>query len=670
MKKIERRDFLKLAGGAVCGGVVGTTLSGAPFLGLQWLVEWSQDQYVPASGEERFVGSVCQACGTNISIRKIGDRAVKVETANSGCPVCQAMLQVLYHPARIQTPLKRVGGKGSGRFEAVSWETALNEISGAVTRLRSENKPQAIAAINAAENSISNLLLERLVNAAGSKHVYAEPGFRTASERAVKLTQNLDGSLDYDFENADYILSFGARLFEGWGNAARMNRALLQWKERNAKFVMVDTLCTRTAAMADRWVAIKPGTEAILALGIAHQLINNHGKSANLSDLARWSGINEFNPQRVSELTGVPAATIAEVARDFVSAPNAVAVAGRGGQAVGSSVPEIIAVQCLNALIAHIGRRGNSFVKTAPAIGVPVQYDEIARAGHANSHVAKGLDDFIKNGERTELLFINEANPVYNSVYGQNLVRKMRDIPMVVALGAIKNDTMNYADYILPTLTLLEVPAGNAAAAVAPRFRSKHGGEIIIEIAKKVDRVSAAFPWNSLQEAAGAVRQGQANNAGNFRLSIEVLSTYFDALTRRMAEAQARFPLVMIPFEIPLVGDGRNLALPYVLKGICGENFSGGKLYVQMNPATARQYRVSNGSSIDIESSRGEIGSVKVLVTKTVAPGVVAIPVGFGHTDYTKYGSNKGVNPKEIMTDALDPESGAADWWYTRVKIS
>jgi len=91
---------------------------------------------------------------------------------------------------------------------------------------------------------------------------------------------------------------------------------------------------------------------------------------------------------------------------------------------------------------------------------------------------------------------------------------------------------------------------------------------------------------------------------------------------------------------------------------------------VMMNPDTAKQEGVSEGSRIDIESSRGEIGSVKVHITKTVAPGAVAIPLGFGHEFYTKYAGDKGVNAKEIMSDDIDPISGAADWWFTRVKIS
>jgi anaerobic selenocysteine-containing dehydrogenase len=669
MKKIERKDFLKLAGGAVCGGLVGTTLSGAPFLGLQWLVEWTQDQHVPPRGEEKYVNGVCQACGTTISVRMIGNRAVKVETANKGCPVCQAMLQLLYHSERVQTPLKRTGRKGAGRFEPVSWEEAIKDISAKIASLRSQSKPQAIAAINAAGNMAPNLFVEHLVMASGSRHVYEEASFATMSASAVKATQNLEGSIEYDFENADYVLSFGARLLEGWGNQAAMHRTFLKWKENGAKLVQVDTLATRTASLADRWVPIKAGSEAILAMGIAHQLINNHGKAANLADLSRWTGINEFTPDKVSELTGVPAATISEIAREFVTASSAVAVAGRGTQAVSSSVPEIIAVQCLNALLARLGKRGNAFVRTRPSLPGNVRYDEIAVAGHGASAPAKGLDDFIKNAQKPELLFINEANPVYNSVYSAKMADKLKEIPMVVSFNTIMNDTAQYADYVLPTMTIMESGAAGAEGVVAPRYRSRNSIDVIVEIAKKVEKVADLFPWSSYREALGAVRAGDLRNAGNFSLSTDMLRVYFEALKKTMSESRS-YPLALVPFEVPLVGDGRNLALPYVLKGIGGEVFNGERMWVQMNPETAHQQGVSDGSNIYIESSRGEIGKVKVLITKTVAPGVVAVPMGFGHEGFTKYGDDKGVNPRLIMADAIDAESGTADWWYTRVKIS
>src|SRR5208337_4703679 len=98
MKKIERRDFLKIGGGAVVGGLTGYVFSGAPFQGFQWLAQWTQDQYVPAKGVESYVQAVSDSCtnGCKVTVRKIGARAVKIESKEGVCPSCLNALQLLY----------------------------------------------------------------------------------------------------------------------------------------------------------------------------------------------------------------------------------------------------------------------------------------------------------------------------------------------------------------------------------------------------------------------------------------------------------------------------------------------------------------------------------------------------------------------------------------------
>ena len=86
---------------------------------------------MPVPGAEAYLKTICAACREKceMSIRMIGDRAVKIESSNSGCPFSQNALQLLYHPERIDAPLKRTGSKGTAKasaFEKVSWEEALD----------------------------------------------------------------------------------------------------------------------------------------------------------------------------------------------------------------------------------------------------------------------------------------------------------------------------------------------------------------------------------------------------------------------------------------------------------------------------------------------------------------------------------------------------------------
>ncbi len=659
MEKLDRKDFLKLAGGTVAGAAVGTTLSGAPFLSMQWLLEWTQDQYSPPVGNERFANSIYGTYpgGSQVSVRMINNRAVKIGTSEEDA-AAQVALQLLYHPERIKSPLKRTGKKGFGNYTEVSWEEALKDISSKINELTS-GKNSSIAAIDSGDGGLSSMLMQRLINSAGSPNIYGEPSLKSLSENVVGLTQRVKGSISYDLENADCILSFGARIVEGWGNGADMNRAFNAWKAGGAKLVQIDSMNTRTASLADKWIPVKAGTESILALGIAYHLIKM-GKRSRGVNFGKWSQIiiNEYPPAKVSEITSVDPSKIQKLAVEFASAKRPLAVAGRGSCEISSSVAEIAAVQCLNSLAGSIGRKGGALVKQSPGLG----------ALRAIAGKSKGLDDFMKNSKDTELLFINEANPVHKSVYGKGFVEKIKKIPMVVSIMPLINDTGMYSDYILPSLSALELVNMKGQTTVSPRYKSMYSGDIIIKIAKE-SRLKKAFPWNNYRDALKSAKADVIKPVTNFTFPVKLFKNYLSEVSGKIASSK-EYPLTMIPFSLPAVGDGSNMAYPYVLKGIDDTILLKNTYRVQMNPETASKYDINGCSSVNITSKRGIIKRVGVHLTKTIPPDVVAVPLGFGQVANTKYAAGKGVNPKEIMSDDIDPVSGVADWWLTKVKIS
>lgn len=644
-----------MGGGAVVGGLSGYVFSGAPFWGFQWLFEWTQDQYVPVPGREEYLKTICDACNTKcqMSIRMIGERAVKIESSSSGCPFSQNALQLLYHSERIDAPLKRTGKKGTVKpsaFEKVSWEEALTAVSKKMNSLIAAKKGGLIAGINKADN-LSAALLDRLIKSAGSGNAFYEPSLAALSRSA------LGGYVDYDFSNADYILSFGARLFEGWGTACVMNKALVDLKARGGKLVQADAVCTRTASLADQWLPIKPGTELILAMGIANCL-KKKGRAAGGGD---WMAIvDQYTPDRVAALTGLKAKQIEDAANAFAGARNPIAVGGRGGAGVSSSAAELMAVYALNAMV---GSRGAQ-LKKSQGLGEPALSADAA-AVLKDAKKFAGLDDFIKNG-KFEMLFINEADPVYKSVYGADLAAKMENA-FVVGIMPLLNDTAMYADYIFPSLSFLESESSVGAAPVKAYQKAIHAGDAIIKLAQKVDGAKDNFKWNGYVDLVKTY--GAAVGAGGVNYNAGVLKESLASLEKTL-KASEEFPLALIPTELTFVGDGDGMAFPYVLKTIDDKTYSLDKLWVQINRDTADKHGVSEGERIDIESSRGEIGSVRAHLTDTVAPDAIAIPLGFGHKAYTKYAKKKGVNPKEIMANDIDPLTGAANWWLTRVKIS
>lgn len=645
MKKIDRKDFLKIGAGAAAGGVAGYVLSGAPFMAFQALAEWTQDQYVPVNGIESYLQTVSESCtfGCKVSVRKIGARSIKIESAEGVCPACMNALQLVYHPERIATPLKLTGKKGSGKFKAVSWDEALKDISTRMNTLVAANDANSIAAINKNEN-LSGQMMEKLVRAAGSNNVYYESSLKSM-ESAV-----LGGYLKYDFSGTDYILSFGSRLLEGWGDSVKMNKFFLEWKAKGTKLVQADTICTRTASLADEWVPVKPGTEAILAYGIAYYLITSKKMSSSGADFSKWSQmvINKYPLNKVAELTGIKEDRIIKIAEDFSKAKRPVAVAGKGGVGAVASSAEIIAVYCLNTLVRT---NAVSIVKNS-AVSYKSDFS--------------GIDGLVKNGS-FKMLILNDSNPVYKSVLGEDLKKKM-DKSFVVAINTIKNDSSEYADYILPALTFLETETPDSKPVNGAWKEAIDAKDIIIKLSKMVDKTKNALPFNSAVDAYKAAGKEVAAG-GSFSFNVDKTKADIEGLDKKVSK-NSEFPLTMIPVEVALVGDGDGMAFPYVLKSIDWQTFFYETLWVQMNRETAKKHSVSEGESIKIYSSRGKIGSVKVHLSDVVAPDTIAMPLGFGHESYTVYGSEKGVNPKKIMTADVDPITGTADFWSTRVKIS
>lgn len=651
MKKIERKDFFKLAGGAAAGGLAGAVFSGSPFHALQWVVEWTQDTYRPPQEKISYLDTVCNACGYSceLSVRKSGERAVRIVSSNSGCPFGQTALQMLYHPERVSQPYKLDGRKGSGKYKPVSWETAVSDISAKLKELVEAGKGDAVAGISRHRN-LSAELLERLVKSAGSANHYYEPSLQELNSSA------LGADIEYDFENTDFVLSFGAKLFEGWGNPDRMNSALVEWKKKGVKVVQIDTNNTRTASMADEWVSVKPGTEMILALSMAAYLIKEKRMSGRGSGFAGWAQmLYQYEPSKASEITGVSEEKIKELADSFAAARNPVAVAGKGAQGVSSSAGEILAVFGLNDLVRT---RAVSLKEYAgynlPSVAAP------------DAEAAAGLDDFIKNGN-FEMLFVDSADPVHRSVYGRELVDKLSSA-FVVATTSLINNTAVYADYILPTLTFLEkdTAVGDPVVNMFHK-KAKHAGDSYIKIGKSVDTISGNFPWENYTDIINSEKRFISR--ARFSYNTGALTAALDAFTKT-GEKASEYPHFMMVKEIPYIGEGDGLAFPYVLKVIDRKTFADGRMWVEVNSETAKELGLREGRNIRINSGRGRTSRVRVHITDTTAPGVVVVPLGFGHKSFTKFGEGKGFNAKEFMVSSIDPVSGNSDWWATRVKIN
>ena len=364
-----RRAFLQFAAGAVGG----TLLSPLPWYLTDDAAIWTQNwrwRPSPERGEITKVPSVCVLCegGCGIKARLVGKkRAIYIEgnpgnPVNEGgiCPLGAAGLQFLYAPYRVAKPMKQTKARGDASgFQPISWSDALAELGGKLAKIRQAGKPQAVACItDSRENSMDDLW-RQFFAAYGSPNLYKMPSQADSLKLAASLSTGKDAPFAFAVEKASYILSFGANLIEGWGAPGRMQAAYKRWRQGTpqATLVQVESRCSLTASKADQWVAVAPGTEAALALGIAQVMIKENLYdadfiAANVFGFDDWTDSSgktrkgfkslimsaEYSPEEVSKVTGVDAGKIRELAKAFAGQKDAVAVWGIAQGDIGNRV--------------------------------------------------------------------------------------------------------------------------------------------------------------------------------------------------------------------------------------------------------------------------------------------------------------------------------------------
>ena len=327
--KVGRRSFLAFA----IGGAAGTALTPLPWKLTDDSSIWSQNwpwTPIPKDGAVSYVNTVCTLCpgGCGVRARKVEDRIVKIDgmpghPVNDGgiCIKGLAAAQLLYSPSRIQNPMKRVGD----RWQNISWSEAISTVVEKLTALRSAGKPHALGCIAGNTQGTTARLLERMLLAYGSPNLMHTPSVQDNLNLTAQLMNGTQGAtVGFDLKNSDLVLSFGSGLLDGWGSPVRAFQAHSQLNDRDGKLIQIESRLSRTAAKADKWIPINPGTQWVLAMGIAHVLIKEelyHSEFINnyTEGFDDWKRVvlQRFSPEDVAKATGVEKYTTVKLAEAF-----------------------------------------------------------------------------------------------------------------------------------------------------------------------------------------------------------------------------------------------------------------------------------------------------------------------------------------------------------------
>jgi len=490
---------------------------------------------------EKWVPTSCLNCATRCAtrVRVVNGRAVKVTgnplsrvSEGENCARANVGLQVLYDPARITTPLKRTNpAKGRGidpGWTEVSWEQALNEVSDKLNTLRAKGQPERLLLLGGLNTVSAEDIIRRFADAYGTPNVVSADGLNNEADKAGEWMA--DGHYTqsaYDLERTNYILSFGASILESYKPLAR---SLRMWgkirgeRPIRAKVVVIDPRYSITALRSDRWVPINPGTDGALALAIAHVIISEGLYDAGF--IENWTfGFDEYkklvldyyDPATVSGITGIPAETIRQIAREFATTRPTIAWRGRGATSWPNGAYTGYAIFCLNALVGSIDVPGGVTYQEEPPYHPPPEpaEDDTARKGRARPAL-----DLRKTGrfpaaevvtnQVADSILKNKPYPVemaigFNSNFNMSAPgagrwdEALAKVPYYVHAAPFISEMTEYADIFLPLTTFMEEwaydhsPPGSGFAevrikqpVVAPLHDTRSNIDIIFDIAGRL----------------------------------------------------------------------------------------------------------------------------------------------------------------------------------------
>jgi len=718
MSKISRRDLLQYIGAGGIGAVGGVLYGES----VQRKVEFLIPQVIPpedySPGVATWYNTVCNQCsaGCGISVRIREGKAKKIEgnpvhPVSQGrlCARGQAGLNVLYNPDRIRMPLRNTGQRGSGNFEEISWDETLTTVASRLGRIKIEGEAGRVRLLSGRVRGHLDELFAQFMSLLGSDH-YQQYDFTypSALMAANKMSFGTDVLPYYDIKNAGFLLSFGADYLGTWLSPVHHSLAyghLRQGRKgQRGKTVQIEPRMSLSGAAADEWIAARPGTEGLLALGIAHALVSAGHYLG--SDRDEWSSaLQAYSPSQVSAATEVNENTIARIAREFSASTASLAIAGGATAAGTNAVASIVAVNALNHLAGNLNQPGGIILNTDPA------FSDTSGSTQADFQGMLDLVEAMEAGD-VEVLLVHDTNPVFALPANVGFRQAMKNVPLIVALSSFRDETTEMADFILPTSTYLEswgddVPdpgvgfpvASISQPVVATLYDTLPTGDIVLSLARQIggelpvsmhwatmeefikerwreefeergtEAVDQEFEefWRAALEAGVWGQPGAAAGDQALPSSSTMIASISDPVSEFAGDSSA-YPFVLHPFLTATFLDGRGANLPWLQELPDPMTSVVYGSWAELNPVTADELGIREGDVLEVESAAGTI-RVPALIFPAIKPGVVAMPIGQGHAAYGRYAKDRGVNPIHIVATLMDDRAGDLAWAATRVKI-
>jgi anaerobic selenocysteine-containing dehydrogenase len=430
--------------------------------------------------------NVCQVCYCDCGMLTYmkGDRVVKVEgdpenPHNRGvlCAQGRSARQMLYNPERLQYPLKRVGERGEGKWERVTWDEALGIVAEKLLEVKKKYGPEALAFVKGPTRQMIEQVFQRFCYAYGTPN-YSGNWSYCVGPKMIGYTMTFGRTPQgspympwSDFRNSKYIMLFGTNPALSFIHRyPRIISDILDAKEAGAKLVVVDPRFTETASKADIYLPIKPGTDAALLLAMIRTIIIEGLYDADFVEKyttgfeALMEHVQRYTPNYAEEITGIPADKIVEVARDFAQAKPACLDRREGVLHHTNSTHTLRAMAILLSITGNVDKKGALLFNPGNKLGnitrkerlkaKPIWSERFPIVEDATAILA----DAILSGKphMIRAMMCTIANPVQEYPNTTKVKEALKSLDFLVVDDLFMTETAQLADVVLPASTFFE----------------------------------------------------------------------------------------------------------------------------------------------------------------------------------------------------------------------
>ena len=600
--------------------------------------------------------------------------------------------------------------------QSTDWRTALDKVLAGI-----KASPARVAILTDAQEYANSPTQARLVaefGAAAGAIVFSYSLLDDAPWRAAaKAVYGRDQIPAYQLDEADVIVSFGGDFLEAWPSPVYYSRLFGEFRQgprraqgEHGKFIYVGPRMSMTAAKADVWLPCAPGTEAALAQFLSKILAIGTLDDAQLlvMSAAETCGLT---PEQVKGLAG---ALMGDGGR-------AVVIPGNGLMNSANATAAFTAVESLNV---RIGSRCVGF--GSAAIGPPAP-----NSGGVGLSGVQQLIGMMQSGQVTTLLIVGQPNPVFTLPSAAGFLPALQKMQFVAALTPFEDETTAWADVVLPTRTFLEdwgdhvppvIPPGAKMATlqqpiINPQFVGGDGidtldppapwmdtrplGDILTKLAVSLgqplgdtdSRAAVRRSWAKLGQAD--LKSPNTENDPKWVAALSLGGVWTEYVGAGLAPAlpAPALPSVSIPapqnwssqersglkaggasYALHLYPqiynhDGRHANLGWMQENPDPMTMAVWNSWVEINMQVAHELGIRTGDIIRITSAHGSI-DVPAIPYPGLHPGVVAMPIGQGHTLYGRNAAARGTNPLAILDPTVDIRTGTLAYGATSVKIT